>query len=119
MQTSSSQDKHFGFLMTPRRGGRASAGVGTFSFMDLRAQLRNLDDSLGDFKATDRAPDQLIALFNVLLGEAKKVQGENPVVAAIAEVEPHGLGESINAGGLKALTGQLLTAIPRSAPTVI
>jgi len=87
--------------------------------MDLRAQLRNLDKSLGAFKATDRAPDQLIDLFNVLLGEAKKGHGDNPVVSAIAEVEPHGLGESINAGGLKALTGQLLTAIPGAAPTVI
>lgn len=86
--------------------------------MDLRAQLRNLDNSLAAFKATDRAPDQLIDLFNVLLGEAKKSHGDNPVVVAIAEVESHGLGESINTGGLKALTGQLLTAIPGPAPSV-
>jgi hypothetical protein len=86
--------------------------------MDLRAQLRNLDNSLESFKATDRAPDQLIDLFNVLLGEAKKSHGDNPVVAAITEVEPHGIGESINAGGLKALTGQLLTAVPKPAPHV-
>jgi hypothetical protein len=87
--------------------------------MDLRAQLRNLDNSLGEFKATDRAPDQLIDLFNVLLEEAKKLHGDNPVVAAIAEVEPHGIGESINAGGLKALTGQLLTATPAPGPRVV
>lgn len=86
--------------------------------MNLRAQLRNLDNSLSAFNATDRAPGQLIDLFNVLLGEAKKSHGDNPVVAAITEVEPHGLGESINAGGLKALTGQLLTATPGPAPSV-
>ena len=86
--------------------------------MELRAQLSNLDKNLATFKPTDRAPDQLIDLFNVLLGEAKKTHGENPVVAAINEVEPHGLGESINAGGLKALTGQLLTAMPRQGPLV-
>jgi hypothetical protein len=81
--------------------------------MDLRTQLINLEQSLAAFKPTDRAPDQLIDLFNVLLREAKSRHGDHPVVAAIESVEPHGLGESINAGGLKALTGQLVTATPR------
>jgi hypothetical protein len=81
--------------------------------MNLRSQLINLEKSLAAFKATDRAPEQLIDLFNVLLEEAKKSNGDNPVVTSIQAVEPHGLGESINAGGLKALTGQLVTATPR------
>lgn len=79
--------------------------------MDLETQLTDLYNSLGEFGATDRAPQQLIDLFNVLLGEAKKATPDHPIVSSIQQVEPHGLGVSINCGGLRALTQQLLSAL--------
>lgn len=79
--------------------------------MDLEAQLVELYNSLGEFGATDRAPQQLIDLFNVLLDEAKKTKPDHPIVASIKPIEPHGLGTSINSGGLRALAQQLLSAL--------
>jgi hypothetical protein len=81
--------------------------------MNLERQLNRLYDSLGEFGATDRAPSQLIDIFNLLLSEAKSAAGDHPVVAAIEPVPPHGLGLSIDCGGLRALTYQLLGALQR------
>jgi hypothetical protein len=79
--------------------------------MNLRKQLLELYKSLGEFDAADRAPQQLIDVFNILLTQVKTMKGDHPVVASIATVPEHGMGQSINCGGLRALAQQLLTAL--------
>lgn len=56
-------------------------------------------------------PNSLIDVFSVLLAQAKEKGSDNPVLATIEPVEHHGLGMSINAGGLRGLTEQILTAL--------
>jgi hypothetical protein len=79
--------------------------------MDTRTQLIDLYNSLGEFAPTDRAPQQLMDVFNVLLGEAKTAKGDHGIIAAIKVVPPHEMGQSINCGGLRALAQQLISAL--------
>lgn len=81
------------------------------SDIDLDSQLSSFVASLGEFEARASVNWQVAEVFNVLLEQAKKTHGDNPVVAAIRPVGKSQTGRSAaSAGELRALANQLLAA---------
>jgi len=83
--------------------------------MNVEAQVKMLHESVSKFAPTDNCPWELAATFNVLLEEAEKEVGENPVVANM-EPAQQGRGGSyatMNCGALAGLSLQLWRAVSR------
>jgi hypothetical protein len=54
---------------------------------DLEDRLDWLDDSLGEFQATDPTPWEIALIFNALLEEVKSEHGDDTVVRSIGALE--------------------------------
>ncbi len=54
---------------------------------DLEDRLDELDDSLGEFQASDPTPWEIALIFNALLEEVKSGHGDDPVVRSIGALE--------------------------------
>jgi hypothetical protein len=54
---------------------------------DLEKRLDELDDSLGEFQASDPTPWEIALIFNALLDEVKSGHGDDPVVRTIGALE--------------------------------
>jgi hypothetical protein len=82
---------------------------------NLYRRLSDLAENLGEFSPNDLVPREVAEVFNVLLEETKKVQGQDPVVAStkpipIPDNEPHA---DTSCGALRAVATQLATAFRR------
>lgn len=55
--------------------------------MNLWKRFASLRENLERYKATDLCPGAIAGTYSVLLAEAKKEIGNDPVVAALPEVE--------------------------------
>jgi hypothetical protein len=84
---------------------------------ELEARLNDLEESLGVFKATDYAPWQVAVIYNALLEQAKKEDGDDPAVAALEPAtQAGGMGDPRNEstaryGELRAAIKQIIAAI--------
>jgi hypothetical protein len=54
---------------------------------NLEVRLDELDNSLGEFQATDPTPWEIALIFNALLEEVKSGHGDDPVVRSIGALE--------------------------------
>ena len=54
---------------------------------DLEDRLVELDDSLGEFQASDPTPWEIALIFNAILEEVKSGHGDDPVVRSIGTLE--------------------------------
>ena len=54
---------------------------------DLDERLDELEDSLGEFEASDPTPWEIALIFNALLEEVKSGHGDDPVVRSIGALE--------------------------------
>ena len=53
----------------------------------LEERLDELDDSLGEFEASDPTPWEIALIFNAILDEVKSGHGDDPVVESIGALE--------------------------------
>jgi hypothetical protein len=80
--------------------------------MDLNQRLSSLLGQLSEYKPTDHPSWQIGLIFNAILGEVKKGHGEDPVIAALKEVEETMSGNSnMDAGSLSASVSIMLDAV--------
>lgn len=84
--------------------------------MNPHQRLVDLKRSLAAYDVNDVVPTEIAKIFNVLLEEAKKVAGDDPVLAQVDPVDiPQGESyANCNVGAMQTMTQQLITAVRKN-----
>lgn len=93
----------------------------------LEERLDELDDSLGEFEASDPTPWEIALIFNAILDEVKSGHGDDPVVESIGALEqssgssltvirklmslPQGPYATANIGAVRTAVKQILVVV--------